>query len=84
MHLPLIERQPRCKALCVGGGGGERGMGMIFASSSHEKFSLENQILFLCAKKQGGVNSVIVFLSLRGNVSVVTSCAKMSRHLFEG
>ena len=83
MHLPLIERQPRCKALCVWGGGG-RGMGMIFASSSHEKFPLENQILFLCAKKQGGVNSVIVFLSLRGNVSVVTSCAKMSRHLFEG
>ena len=57
---------------------------MIFYSSSHEKFPLENQILFLCAKKQGGVNSVIVFLSLRGNVSVVTSCAKMSRHLFEG
>lgn len=57
---------------------------MIFSSSSHEKFPLENQILFLCAKKQGGVNSVIVFLSLRGNVSVVTSCAKMSRHLFEG
>ena len=72
MHLPLTERQPRCKALCGGGGGG---MGMIFASSSNEKFSLENQILFLCAKKQGGVNSVIVFLSLRGNVSVVTSCA---------
>ena len=72
MHLPLTERQPRCKALCGGGG---RGMGMIFASSSNEKFSLENQILFLCAKKQGGVNSVIVFLSLRGNVSVVTSCA---------
>ena len=22
MHLPLIERQPRFKALCVGGGGG--------------------------------------------------------------
>ena len=82
MHLPLIESQPRCKALCGEGPG--RGMGMIFASSSHEKFPLENQILFLCAKKQGGVNSLIVFLSLRGNVSVVTSYAKMSRHLFEG
>ena len=81
MHLPLTERQPRCKALCGGGG---RGMGMIFASSSNEKFSLENQILFLCAKKTGRSQFGHRISVLRGNVSVVTSCAKMSRHLFEG
>ena len=52
MHLPLIERQPRCKALCGGGGGGGGG-GECFCFKLKEKIFFEKPSPFSLCKKTG-------------------------------